>query len=115
MQLSPYDITCDDEKTITALAFSEVESDVDIAAAKFNTDYGVKNVWLDMQATLCKPHVAPTKLESFFSKGKGPKALDAVSKGSVLEQLTNQTTEEFQKRVSKARRDTAGDGNKGGI
>ena len=113
MELSPYNMTCDAENIILALKFDLVASDVDIAEAKFNTeDYGVKNVWLDLQATLCKPHVAPTKLESFFSKGKGPKKLESVAKSGVLEQYTNQAAGEFQKRVSKAKRDTIGDGSK---
>ena len=79
----------------------------------FNTeDFGVKNIWLDLQATLCKAHVAPTKLESFFSKGKGPKSLESVAKSGILDQYTNLAAEEFQKRVSKAKRDTVGDGSK---
>ena len=88
LQLSPYDLTVDLEKKITKLEFFAIESDVDIAAAGFTDDFGVKTVWLDMQATLCKPHVAPTRLESFFVRGNGPQKIESISKGSTLSTIT---------------------------
>ena len=94
---------------VVGLGFAGDVSSDQLKAAAFGPEFGVKNIWLDQGAEFKRPHVADTKLASFFAKNQGPKALVVPSKG-FWDQTVEQVVKEVSAKITRANAAKAGEG-----
>ena len=98
LDLSPYVIQQDEEGTVSMMMFKTNHANDSIKQAGFGSDYGIRNIWLDMSAEFFKPHVGATKLANFFGKKQGPKALESPGK-SIFTEISKSAVVELQRKT----------------
>ena len=104
LSLSPYNFSADANHVITEMHFGTSPALPTLTDAKFDeTSYGIKNVYIDMQASFFKAHTSPTHLHTFFAKKVGPKLLESPNKGDTFEILSKQCVQEFQEKINRAK------------
>ena len=88
LELSPWELEVTDAGIVNTMSFNDVECSESLKEAKFTVpDFAITCPWIDMGAAFSKMHVADTKLNSFFKKGTGPKALEPPEK-AYFEEIT---------------------------
>ena len=104
--LSPYSFqTVEGEDGAPAklqdLKFNGIDCTDQFSEAGFDSTWRIKNPWSDTNAQFFKSCLAPTKLESYFLKGTGPKSRQSPGKGNLFESMTAMCREEYDNKVKK--------------
>jgi hypothetical protein len=97
LAISPYSFKCDDQHFID-INYNGTAPNAPgfvFADLKLTVDYKIKHAWNDLQVSFIKPGLSPTKLESFWMKSTGPKAVPPPTKPSCLDEITAVCLQEY--------------------